>query len=325
MPRAVRRTLSATLLAGAVLVSSAGLTAIPANASHAATAANAARLTSAPADAAANPCRSTTNPRLAKNLGTAIQTALRGRTGIESVGVYDRKRKIVCTVDAARRFDSASVVKATILGAVLRRAIEQKRLLNKTEKSLAYKMITRSDNDAASALWRSVGRARMQRFLKLAGMTQTKLGPGRYWGLTQITARDQIKFLNLVTSRNKVLTDRARRYELSLMNRVVSSQRWGTPTGRPSGVKWHVKNGWLPRHGRYWRVHSIGSFSGRGEDYMIVVLTRDTPSMTYGIRTIERVARAVHSRLNPNKRTMTVESVPDPTWETSDGSVPPNR
>ncbi|MFG1998344.1 serine hydrolase [Spirillospora sp. NPDC048911] len=316
MPRGVRRTLSATLLAGAVLLSSAGF---PANAATPAASAT------VDAAAAGNPCKSKTNPRLAKNLGTAIRTALRGRTGIESVGVYDRKRKIVCTVDSARRYDSASVVKATILGAVLRRAIEQKRLLNSTEKSLAYKMITRSDNEAASALWRSVGRARMQRFLKLAGMTQTKLGPGRYWGLTQITARDEIKFLSVLTARNKVLTDKARRYELGLMAKVVSSQRWGTPTGRPSGVSWHVKNGWLPRHGRYWRVHSIGSFSGRGEDYMIVVLTRDTPSMTYGIRTIERVARAVHSRLNPNKRTMTVESVPDGSWETSDGSVPPNR
>jgi hypothetical protein len=35
---------------------------------------------------------------------------------------------------------------------------------------------------------------------------------------------------------------------------------------------------------------------------MIVVLTRDTPSMAYGITTIERVARAVHRTLNSSKR-----------------------
>ncbi|MEU5880861.1 serine hydrolase [Spirillospora sp. NPDC047279] len=206
---------------------------------------------------------------------------------------------------------------------MLRRAVEQRRWLTSTERTLAGRMMTRSDNAAASALWGAVGRTRMQRFLRLAGMTQTRLGPGRYWGLTQITARDQIKLLTVLTSRTKVLTDRARRYELSLMNKVIPSQRWGTPAGRPGGVRWHVKNGWLPRHGRYWRVHSIGAFSGRGQDYMIVVLTRGTPSMTYGVRTIERVARAVHGRLNPGQRT-TTETVPDETWETSDGSVPPH-
>ncbi|MFD0538809.1 hypothetical protein ACFQY7_38850 [Actinomadura luteofluorescens] len=67
-----------------------------------------------------------------------------------------------------------------------------------------------------------------------------------------------------------------------------------------------MKNGWLPRPGRHWRVHSIGGFDGHGdhghgENYMIVVLTRDTPSMAYGIDTIERVARTVHRELARTK------------------------
>lgn len=76
----------------------------------------------------------------------------------------------------------------------------------------------------------------------------------------------------------------------------------GDPAGRPADVTWHVKNGWLPRPGRHWRVHSIGGFDGHGEDYMIVVLTQDTPSMGYGIATIERVARTVHHSLATMKR-----------------------
>jgi hypothetical protein len=317
MPRGIRTSLSAALLAGTVLTTSLGI-------APAAGAAPRTTPTGAGA-AAANPCKSSAHPKMARNLGNAIRSALRGRSGTESVAVYDRKRRIYCAVDSGRRYDSASVVKATILGALLRKVLDQKRRMTSTEKSLACKMITRSDNDAASALWRSVGRTRMQRFLNRAGMSQTKLGPTHYWGLTQITARDQIRLLNVYTARNKLLSDKARNYGLGLMGKVISSQRWGTPTGRPSGVHWHVKNGWLPRHGRYWRVHSIGSFNGRGQDYEIVVLTRDTPSMAYGIGTIERVARAVHNNLNPGMRTAYVESIPDATWETSDGSVPADR
>ncbi|MBO2455570.1 serine hydrolase [Actinomadura barringtoniae] len=320
MPRGIRKSFSAALLAGTVLTSSLAI----------APAASAAPRTTptgagAAAAAAANPCTSSAHPKMARTLGNAIRSALRGRTGTESVAVYDRKRHIYCAVDSSRHYDSASVVKATILGALLRKVLDQKRKMTSTEKSLAYKMITRSDNDAASSLWRSVGRTRMQRFLKQAGMSQTKLGPTHYWGLTQITARDQIRLLNVYTARNRILSDKARNYGLGLMGKVISSQRWGTPTGRPSGVHWHVKNGWLPRHGRYWRVHSIGTFDGRGQDYEIVVLTRDTPSMAYGIRTIERVARAVHNNLNPGMRSAYIESIPDSTWETSDGSVPADR
>ncbi|MFI6514446.1 serine hydrolase [Spirillospora sp. NPDC050679] len=316
MPRRLPRTLPAALLTGAVLA--AGTVSAPASAPASAHAA------APPRAAAAGPCKSAADPQAARRLGNGITAALRGRTGTESVAVYDRKRGITCWVGSSRHYDSASVVKATILGALLRKVVDQKRKMTANEKSLAHKMITRSDNAAASSLWKSVGRTRMQRFLAQANMRQTKLGPGGYWGLTQITAYDQIQLLSRLTKPSALLPDKARAYALGLMNSVVSSQRWGTPTGRPAGAKWHVKNGWLPRHGKYWRVHSIGAFTGRGHDYMIVVLTQDTPSMGYGVTSIERVAGAVHRGLNPGTRSMTSQSVPDATWEVSDGSVPPN-
>ncbi|WP_344952780.1 serine hydrolase, partial [Actinomadura miaoliensis] len=268
----------------------------------------------------AQACRSAENPGTARTLGRAIQDALRGRTGIESVAVYDRRRKITCAVDAGRHYDSASVVKVTILAALLRKAQEQGRRLTSRERGLADKMIVRSDNAAASTLWNSVGRTRLNRFLKLAGMRNTTLGANGHWGLTQITASDELRLLKLLTSRNSVLTPASRRYVLDLMGRVIPEQRWGTPAGRPAGIRWHVKNGWLPRLGRYWRVHSVGTFDGRGQDYMIVVLTQDSPTMEYGVETIERVARVVHRNLNPGSGS--VMGDPDVPWEASDGSVP---
>ncbi|MFD0684043.1 serine hydrolase [Actinomadura fibrosa] len=272
--------------------------------------------------AAARPCHSSGHPAAARRLGARIRAALAGRAGTESVAVRDRRRGIVCAVQGDRRYDSASVVKVTILGALLHRAASERRALAAFERDLARRMITQSDNAAASALWRSVGRARIQRFVERAGMARTTLGPTGFWGLTQITARDELRLLDLLTAHNALLPDKARAYALKLMGEVVPSQNWGTPTGRPPGIDWHVKNGWLPRHDRYWRVHSIGAFDGHGEDYSIVVLTQDTPSMAYGVRTIERVAGVIHEACGPDARSAMRGSVPDGTWERSDGSVP---
>lgn len=79
--------------------------------------------------------------------------------------------------ERGRHFLSASVVKATILAALLRKVQAQHRGLTSREKNLAWLMITQSDNAAASDLWDDVGRYRLQRFLDLAAMTHTVLGP----------------------------------------------------------------------------------------------------------------------------------------------------
>jgi beta-lactamase class A len=276
------------------------------------------------AQAASSVCSSTANPAMAKKLSAAIKSALGGRKSTTAVGVYDRKHKLSCWVGSTRHYDSASTVKATVLGALLRKAIEQHRLLTTHEKSLAHAMITKSDNNATTALWKSVGRSRMQHFLNLVGMKNTKLGPGGYWGLTQITAHDEMLLLTKLTHSNSVLTDKARNYELYLMNHVTPSQRWGAPAGAPAGARIHVKNGWLPRSTHGWRVHSLGTFDGGGRDYMIVLLSYDNPSMAYGITSIERVARAIHHTLNPGQKSASRErTTPDPTWEIPDEQIPP--
>ncbi|QKG23844.1 serine hydrolase [Actinomadura verrucosospora] len=311
MPGLLSRTLAASAVTGAVLA----LAAVPA-AAVSATAAS--RASDRPVCTAA----SSAHRALARRLGRRITAALKGRAGTESVAVYDRRRGVRCAVRADRHYDSASVVKATILAALLWRTAGEHRALTASEDALATRMITRSDNGAASALWRSIGSVRFARFLKRAGMTHTTLDPTGHWGLTRITAADQITLLRHLTGRNTVLTARARAYELGLMHRVIASQRWGTTAGTPAGITWHVKNGWLPRHGKDWRVHSIGAFTGRGRDYLIVVLTEGTPTMAYGVGTIERVARAVHGDLAPGTRVAIRGGLPRGAAETSDGSVP---
>ena len=237
---------------------------------------------------------------LESKLSADIKSALRGRDGDHAVTVYDRVTSVYCALNAARHFDSASVVKAIILAALLRWHQETREPLSANEKHLATLMITESDNDAATDLWNELGMTRLRHFLDLAKMNQTELGTDGYWGLTQITAHDEMLLLELLTVPSSVLDDYSRSYELGLMAKVISWERWGTPAGAPTDVTVHVKNGWLPDD-TGWHINSIGAFTGHGKNYMITVLTDHNPSEQYGIDTIENVARPVHRDINAAK------------------------
>jgi len=243
-------------------------------------------------------CRSSSHASLAARLSRDVERALHGRRSAVALGVNDPADGLQCWLHSSEHFDSASVVKVAILGALLRRAEDRHKYLTSTEAAEARAMITMSDNDAASDLWADVGRRYMQHFLDVAGMTQTSLGPGPYWGLTQITARDEMRLLRLLVTTNKVFDAKSRDYALGLMAKVIPSQRWGVTAGAPRGLTAHVKNGWLPLATQGWRIHSTGCFTGHGGGYCIVVLTQDNPTMSYGIATIESIARAINRDLN---------------------------
>ena len=155
-------------------------------------------------------CGSSSHSALAARIGRDIQAARRGRVSTVAVAVDDPGLGLGCWLNRFSRFDSASVVKVTILAALLRKAEDQHRQLTATEAALARSMITESDNDAASALWAELGRSYLQHFLDVAGMRHTWLGPGGYWGLTQITANDQIVALRLLLYSNAVLDPASR-------------------------------------------------------------------------------------------------------------------
>ncbi|WP_274558816.1 serine hydrolase [Streptomyces spiramyceticus] len=262
----------------------------------------------APAAAATTPTVACTSGKagLAAKLTTDITAALKGRKSTTAISLYDRTTKTTCTLRSTQKYDSASVVKVTVLAVLLWDAKKTNRYLTSTETRLATAMITKSDNSATSTLWRQLGMTKIKAFLQAAGMTQTVPGTGGYWGLTQITARDEQKLLALLTAKNTVLSDNSRSYTLGLMSKVISSQRWGTPAGAPATATIQVKNGWLPRATYGWRVHSIGAFTGGGHNYAITILTQDNETMDDGVNTIQAVSRAVHKALNPTARASTL-------------------
>ena len=243
-------------------------------------------------------CSSSRDPALAARMSRDIRAALSSRQGTVSLAVHDDDTGLTCALAGTRQYDSASIVKVMIMEAVLRRAEQLGRGLTRWELANLRPMITRSDNTAARRLWTNLGHVSLARFLARAGTSGTALGPGGYWGLTRTTAADQLRLLDVLTRTGSLLRATSRAYGLKLLNQVRSDQRWGVPAGMPRGLKAHVKNGWLPRSTHGWRVHSVGAFTGPHRTYRIVVLSHDNPTMAYGVRTIERIAQAVHRGLN---------------------------
>jgi hypothetical protein len=233
----------------------------------------------------------------AARMSRGILAAVRGAPDV-GLAVADTRTGMSCELHPGRHFDSASIAKVLILAALLHKVAASRGVLSAGQAGLAREMITESDNAAANTLWDEVGRAHLQRFLDLAGMTHTTLGPGILWGLTQATAPDELHLLTVLTSANPVLNQASRAYELGLMSQVIPAQRWGAPAGARPGVTVHVKNGWLPDP-QLWVVNSIGAFTSHTGVYKIVVLSQGNPAMADGIALVQGVATMVNRALAP--------------------------
>jgi len=252
------------------------------------------------ASAASQICASAKRPKLAARISAGIKAALAGRKhSVVGLKASDPATGLTCWLHENTHFYSASVIKVTILSALLLKEHGPSHL-TKRQRNLAYLMITQSSNNAATALWQDVGMTDMQQFLNKAGMRHTVLNEA--WGLTDITASDELTLLHLLSYPGSVLGKNSRAYVLRLMAEVIPAERWGVPAGAPSDVTVHVKNGWLPYPGAGdWRINSIGAFTGKDINYQIVVLTGPPASggqsESYGIQTIQAVAEVINREL----------------------------
>jgi beta-lactamase class A len=250
---------------------------------------------SLPARATPGICTSSTQPALAAKLSRQIARALHGLSSTVGIAADDSKERLSCRYHQWRKFHSASVIKVITLCALLYE-LQEPQNLSPDQAELAQAMITESDNDAQDTLWNEVGMDALQRFLTAARMDHTWLGQDDYWGLTEVTAHDELRLLHLLINPNPVLDAPSRRYALGLMAEVAPDQRWGVPAGAPPDVTVHLKNGWLPDPD-LWDVNSIGDFTRHDIDYSIAILTRDDPDMAYGVAVVETVARLINGAL----------------------------
>jgi hypothetical protein len=252
----------------------------------------------APAVAASTPiCASTVHPLAAARMSANIASTLAQRPhSFVAIAASDPALGVTCSLHSTLQFYSASVIKVTILSALLYK-IGGVGNLTTAQRSLAYAMITQSSNSAATTLWNEVGMSSMQVFLNRAGMHSTVLRSA--WGLTAITAQDELIQLQAL-SYPSLLGPYARAYVLSLMAQVTSSQRWGVSSGVGPGVTLHIKNGWLAYPASYdWNINSLGVFTGSNINYQMAVLNYPAggQSESYGIQTVQEVAGIINSNL----------------------------
>lgn len=227
------------------------------------------------------------------SLSEQIQNYLATRDTNASVAIYDNVTGETWSSDD-RRYDTASIVKVAILEALVLRAQNEQRELTEDEHALARQMIAVSDNDSATTLWEANGaQAGMQQFFDLIGATDTTTD--EQWGLTQTTALDQVRVVRLYAYANRVLNDRSRAVVQDFMKTVVSSQHWGVSAGVVDKNIVQLKNGWLPRAGK-WDINSIGHISVSGHDYAVAILSNGSSSQKYGIASVEDVSKIVWSK-----------------------------
>ena len=193
------------------------------------------------------------------------------------------------------QYRSASVVKAMLLVAYLRRADVRDRALRGDERALLDPMIRRSDNRAADAVHARVGLPALTALGRRAGMRHFLAHP--VWGGSLITADDQARFFRRI---DRLVPARHRGYAMGLLRGVVAGQRWGMPAALPEGWTIAFKGGWGPGVTRQ-VTHQAALLTRGRERLAVAVLTADNPSTPYGAATIrgvtQRLLRGLEGRL----------------------------
>jgi hypothetical protein len=215
------------------------------------------------------------------------------RAGGISFGV--RTERGLRGVGVERVVPSASVLKAMLLVAYLRRPGVRDRELTAGERALLGPMIRRSDNAAASQVCNIVGTGGLERLA--ARVHMPRFHATRPWGLSSIDVADQTRFFLHI---DRWVPRRHRRYALRLLGSIIPSQRWGIARVRPRGWALYFKGGW--GSGTGWADHQVALLR-RGERRLsVAILITSSPSHEYGKETLRGIAARLLRGLRPGSR-----------------------
>jgi len=227
----------------------------------------------------------------APKLADRLEDYLEGRTGDLGLELVDLRRGQSFRLDADEGY-CYSTIKVLILTTLLHQRQEEGKKLSARQRSLAERMITRSDNVATEALLAEVGRDEVRRIGDLVGMEHTHMDDG-WWGLWRTTPGDLNRMVGAVLSSDAVLDGSRRAVARFLMADVVPEQRWGVFAAESSRVHVAAKNGWGPLPDGY-RLNSAGWVSADDRQYQLAILSNSPEGFRYGRRTISEVADICH-------------------------------
>jgi hypothetical protein len=213
---------------------------------------------------------------------------LAGRSGRRAFAVIDTEGRM-SGVDVHARFSGASVVKAMLLVAYLRRLDARgQRQIDAYSASFLYPMIHVSDNDAATTCQSYVGDAGLYAVARAAKMTDfTVTG---FWLTAELSPADQAHFFAVMDS---LIPREFVGYARYLLSTIEPSQTWGVPpVARPLGYRVFFKDGSEPT-ARGQLVHQVDRLEGHGRVFSMAVMTDGDPSMLYGEQTISGIAAAL--------------------------------
>lgn len=181
-------------------------------------------------------------------------------------------------------YPSASVLKAMLLVAYLRRPSVRNRPLRGSERALLSPMIRVSDNGAAGAVLGIVGTGGLARLASHAGMRRFR-PVGQPWGLSRIDAGDQTRFFLEI---QRLLPTRHRAYAMHLLATISGPQRWGIGRLRLRGWHLYFKSGWGTGTG--WIDNQVALLTRGKMRVSIAILTQFDGSHAYGKETLRGIA-----------------------------------
>jgi beta-lactamase class A len=219
------------------------------------------------------------------------------RAGHVGFAFYDDCRRTVGWHEG-ETFASASVVKAMMLVAYLRKGDVDDRDLRHAEKRVLRPMIEKSDNDAANRIYVAVGAHGLEELARDAHLKHFHTEP--VWGATTLTPATQARFFAHI---ERYIPKRHERYAMRLLASVVPRQRWGLPPIQPRGWRIYFKGGWAPSSAEGgWRINQAATLRTKRRRLGVVVMTRQNPSKKYGTETIEGVGKRLLRGYSLSKR-----------------------
>jgi hypothetical protein len=220
-----------------------------------------------------------TTPRWHPDMAAARRYAHR-RDGDIAFAVIDRRGRYY-GYRAATTAPAASVFKVMLLASFLR--MRDGRGLSARDRGLLAPMIRRSDSVAATTVRDIVGRGRIERLARAAGMRD--FAYHWVWGESRTSPRDQVRFIDHLMS---FIPCDHRAYARYLLSHVIRSQRWGIGRVVPCGWRLYLKGGWGSGTGRV--DHQVALLRKGRARIALALFTQFDPSHAYGKRTLRGLA-----------------------------------